>query len=80
METQYTKNMGYSKCCSKREVRNDKSLHQETRKISNNLTLMSSLKKLEKEYQQTQSQQTEESYKDQRENNGTREQEENKNS
>ena len=56
--------MGYSKCCSKREVRNDKSLHQETRKISNNLTLMSSLKKLEKEYQPTQSQQTEESYKD----------------
>ena len=41
--------MGCSKSCSKREVYSNTSLPQETRKISNNLTVH--LKKLEKEEQ-----------------------------
>ena len=45
--------MGQSKSSSKREVYSDISLPQETRKISNNLTLY--LKELEKEQNKTQS-------------------------
>ena len=44
-----TKPKGYSKSSSKREVYSNTSLSQETRKISNNLTLH--LKQLEKEEQ-----------------------------
>ena len=47
--TTFPKSMGCSKSSSKREVYSDASLSQETRKISNNLTLH--LKELEKEEQ-----------------------------
>ena len=49
MEPNFQKSMGCSKCSSKRKVYSNRSLPQETRKISNNLTLY--LKELEKEKQ-----------------------------
>lgn len=49
IEIQHTKTYGCNKISSKREVPSYKCLHQETRKISNYLTLY--LEKLEKEEQ-----------------------------
>lgn len=49
MEIQHTNTMGCSKTSPKREVHSDKYLHQETRKMWNDLILH--LKEVEKEQQ-----------------------------